>query len=484
MTNDLRERIAKTLVQYAGPEHAELRALIVDLSDEQARYDRLMDEHNARLAELERMVAGLQRAGKRQAAPFSPGLPKANPKKAGRKAGPDYGPKAHRAVPARAPDRQIHAALPTCCPDCGGEIDESGESTQVIEDIQITTVITEVIVATGHCRDCHRRVQGRHPEQVSDAVGAASSQVGPFAQALIAILGKDCGASHGKIARVLRVLGISITTGGVSSILARLATKADPTYEAIKVVVNASPTVAPDETGWKVGGWPAWLWVFATASATAYSVDHKRSYDAATKVLSADYAGVITRDGWAPYRKFAHATHQTCLAHLLRRATGLIETKARGYSTVPTILKEILTDALALRDARDDGEIALADLEVAVVDLEARFEALLARRGHTEQNRRLLKHLRNESGALFSFLRHDGVDATNYRAEQGVRPAVVNRKVWGGNRTDAGARTHERLMSLLRTAAQQKADALEILVELIRSPVPMVAALNLAPRAP
>ena len=27
------------------------------------------------------------------------------------------------------------------------------------------------------------------------------------------------------------------------------------------------------------------------------------------------YGGVVVRDGWAPYRKFPHATHQTCLAH-------------------------------------------------------------------------------------------------------------------------------------------------------------------------
>ncbi len=42
-----------------------------------------------------------------------------------------------------------------------------------------------------------------------------------------------------------------------------------------------------------------------------------------------------------------------------------------------------------------------------------------------------------------------------------------------------GARTHERLVSVLRTTAQQGGDAMAILGELIRSPVPMVARLNL-----
>lgn len=35
-------------------------------------------------------------------------------------------------------------------------------------------------------------------------------------------------------------------------------------------------------------------------------------------MLGEGYAGVLERDGWAPYRGFAHARHQTCLAHLLR----------------------------------------------------------------------------------------------------------------------------------------------------------------------
>jgi transposase len=110
---------------------------------------------------------------------------------------------------------------------------------------------------------------------------------------------------------------------------------------------------------------------------------------------------------------------------------------------------------------------------------------LRARRGHTEENRRLLKHLRKEAPALLTFLRHEGVDATNWRAEQGVRPGVVNRKVWGGSRTDNGARTHERLVSLLRTAAQQGEDALAILADLVRSPAPTVAPLaGLAPQGP
>lgn len=488
MTSDREERIARALAEYTGPEHAALRMLIVELAADAGELDRrdaLIATLTTRLGLLEGAVEGLRRAGKRQSAPFSKKLPKANPKTSGRKPGEDYGPKAHRAVPTRVPDRELAAPLPESCPHCGGGLEAHGEATQWIEDICVTTVVTKVVVAKGRCACCGKAVQGRHPDQVSGALGAAGSQLGATTQGLIAILAKECGLSHAKVSRVLAQLGISVTTGGVSGVLARLGAKSGPTYEALKAEVNAAPTVSPDETGWRIGGWPGWLWVFATERATVYLVDHHRDFDAAKKVLDPKYSGVISRDGWAPYRKYTKATHQSCLAHLLRRASGLIEAKVRGHSTVPVILKGILLDALALRACRDAGDIAGAELEEAIVGLEVRVKTLLARRAHTEENRKLLKHLGIEADALFTFLRHKGVDATNYRAEQAIRPGVVNRKVWGGSRTDNGARTHERLVSVLRTTAQQGADAMAILGELIRSPVPIVAPLALsAPRAP
>lgn len=476
------------LAEYTGPEHAALRMLIVELAadaEDIERHDAMIATLTSRLALMEAAVEEGRRAGKRQAAPFSKRAPKANPSKSGRKPGEDYGPKSHRAVPTELPDRELHAELPGCCPHCGGEIDADGVGTQLIEDLRVTTVVTKVVVAKGRCRHCKRRIQGRHPDQVSGALGAAGSQLGPITQGFIAILAKDCGLSHGKVARVLSTLGMSVSAGGVSQVLARLAAKTDPTYEALKKAVNESPTVAADETGWRIGGWPGWLWVFATEAATVYLVDHARSFDAATKVLDPDYPGVIERDGWAPYRRYTKASPQSCLAHLLRRCSGLIEIKARGHSTVPTMLKAILSEALELRDRRDAGEISPDQMEPAVAGLEARVAALLARRGHTQENRKLLKHLANETPGLFTFLTHHGVQATNWRAEQALRPGVVNRKVWGGSRTDNGGRTHERLVTLLRTSAQQGADVMAILGELIRSPVPMLATLPiLAPRAP
>src|ERR1035437_5496973 len=78
------------------------------------RRDRRIAELEQRIIKLEEQVAILARAAKRQAAPFSKGPPKANPKRPGRKAGDDYGVKAFRAVPPTV-DEAYEAPLPEHC---------------------------------------------------------------------------------------------------------------------------------------------------------------------------------------------------------------------------------------------------------------------------------------------------------------------------------------------------------------------------------
>jgi len=43
------------------------------------------------------------------------------------------------------------------------------------------------------------------------------------------------------------------------------------------------------------------------------------------------------------------------------------------------------------------------------------------------------------------------VEPSNWEAEQAIRPVVVNRRVWGGNRTWVGARAEEALLTVLQS---------------------------------
>ena len=128
----------------------------------------------------------------------------------------------------------------------------------------------------------------------------------------------------------------------------------------------------------------------------------------------------------------------------------------------------MLLDALGARDlGARRRKAVVADL-IDRIDRIDRIEILAAQDHPYDANRKLVAHLHNERHALFTFLTHPGVPATNWPAEQGVRPAVLNRKVWGGNRAWRGAATQGRMMSVLRTAAQQGIDAIDWLTQFAR----------------
>jgi transposase len=451
----------------------------------EAERERLRVENQRLRAERERLqqsnqrlrgeVEALRRAAKRQAAPFSKGDPTPNPKRAGRRPGAAYGTRAHRRPPEHV-DQVVAVGLPACCPGCGGELALERVATQHVEELPPTRpLVLRYEIQVGRCRVCGRRVQPRHPAQSSDALGAAGTQLGPRAVALAAWLSKGLGLPAGKIARLFAQLGLRITAGGVTQAVARVARACQPTYQTLAEGVRASPVVAPDEIGWRVGGIRAWLWAFVGAQVTVYRIAQGRGYQDAAAVLGEGYAGVLERDGWAPYRRFGNATHQTCLAHLLRRCRELLSDAVAGQAKTPHAVRRVLEHALALREAHNAGTLDAATLAAEAERLGAQIDKLVAGATRYPPNRRLLDHLARERKHLFTFLRIPGVEATNWRAEHAIRPAVVCRKVWGGNRTWAGATTWQTLASVLRTASQQGRDPIELLTRLLQVPVPIVA---------
>jgi transposase len=298
----------------------------------------------------------------------------------------------------------------------------------------------EFRIHVGRCGCCRRRVQGRHPRQTSNAIGGAASQLGPRALALATLLNKGLGLPYGKSATVLeQAFGLRVSRGGLCQAIARAAEKTESTYQALVEQVRGSPSVTPDETGWKVGGQLWWMWVFSTPQVAVYAIQLGRGFEQAARVLGADFAGFLVRDGWAIYRRFLHALYQSCLAHLLRRCREMILVAGKREAEFPRGIQALLQQTLQLRHRRQQKQISDHGVAVARGQLEAKLDRSLQRCYRSPRNRRLANHLLRERDALFTFLNCPGLEATNWRAEQAIRPMVVARKVWGGNRTPRSA---------------------------------------------
>jgi transposase len=267
---------------------------------------------------------------------------------------------------------------------------------------------------------------------------------------------------------------LSIARGTSARSIQRTAERCEPAYEQIRQDIRGAPEVAPDESGWRVGGRLAWLHAFASERATCYEIDPTRSHLPAEKLLGLDWSGTLVHDGWSVYDRFTRAAHQQCLAHLERRCHELLETAVRGAVRFPRAVLEMLERAYALRRAWRGHRLSGDALAEQGLLLSCELEHLASGRFTDESNRRLAGHLLKHSLSWFWFLIDPKIAATNYRAEQAIRPAVVNRKVWGGNRTWQGASAQGILMSVIRTAEQRAANAFEFLQNALCRPTPQI----------
>jgi len=394
---------------------------------------------------LSSKVEALEQRAARQAGPFriADKHRSTAPKKPGR---PPGHPGVHRSIPDHV-DQEIVVPLKHC-PQCGHAVQQPRPVVQYIEELPVRRPhVIKLITHEADCPHCQQAVRSTHPLQVSLAEGAARVQLGPAALGLAAELNKKHGLTMRRTCAVLKqVFGLSLSPGGLSQALGRLAQKLGPAYENLLARLRDGPYVHSDETSWWVGGPGYWLWVFANQDSTVYRVAQGRGRNIVVEHLGPDYAGVLISDCLAVYDD-VNARQQKCYSHHLKAVSQAQEQAPSAYLEE---LRALLKAALALKGAALDAA-ALAQHRRA---LEQKAEELLSvpRPGLEEKVRRRLYKQRDH---LFTFLDHPQVEATNNLAERQLRPAVIARKLSCGNKTSRGARTWEILASLAATCAQR-----------------------------
>ena len=429
----------------------------------------------ARVRELEQKLEEALRQGKRQAAPFRKvGGPKIHPKPPGRKSGESHGHHAHRTAPR--PDEvteTIDVPLPERCEQCHSRdiTPRHDQEQQYQTEIPRTPIIRRFDIHLGTCQGCGRTVRGRHALQTSSVVGSAGHQLGADAHAALTVLNKEMGLSHGKVAAVFKQLfGITIARSTSARSQERTALVCQGAYQQIRQTLHDSQHSNNDETGWRVGGVMAWMHVFVARGATCYVVDPTRSAQPALALFGRAYTGTMCHDGWPTYEVFLQAFHQQCVTHILHRCKELRESLSWRASQLARQASALFKASLQWRD--EHPQATVLERQEIVWDYVQQLGELSdgrIRYRHPE-NRKLAKFLWNHLTAWFRFLLDPLASASNAAAEQAVRPAAVNRKVWGGNRTWAGAERQGVLLSVLRTLWQRSADTIDFLAHTRCSP--------------
>jgi transposase len=449
----------------------ELQAEIERLRLLLAERDRLLDQLQQTNRDLQQRLEAAERTAKRQAAPFSRGMPNPNPKRPGRKPGDQHGAHSHRPPPPPAQVDECHdAPLPGRCSDCGDVIVESHVDVQYQTEIPRTPIIRQIDIHCGNCRGCGKAYRGRHPFQTSDATGAAQSQLGPDAQAAIVDLNKRAGMSYGKIASTFdKFFGIRVSRGACAQIVLRAGRRLQPIYADILAHLKASDHLTPDESGWRIGGHTAWIhaWVSGDGT-TGFAVDPRRGAEVLAEIIGFDWSGKMTHDGCPSYDRFMQAGHQQCVDHGLRRARALAEKQNSDAKYFPQQVIALFEGALAVRDQFLAGKIDQTALAQAYDDYVTALLDLTETPRLNPLNETFAAHLYHHGDQWFTFLTDPTIPATNHRGEQALKVPIVNRKVWGGNRTDAGAEAQEAISSVLQTCKNKAIDAFAFIGDAFR----------------
>jgi transposase len=447
-------------------------------------------KRDGRIADLEQEIQRLrqlvdasQRESQRQAHPFRCERSTNHPKRPGRRKG-------HKAdLRATPTPEQINRIIDVPieqCPMCQVPLYEQGVVVQYQTDLPpIVPIITQFNIETGTCPCCRQYWQGRHPQQTSDAIGAAGNTLGPVVLTMAAEMKHRLGVSYRKICDFLETYcHLKACPGAFIRAEQRLAELAKPTYELLLEALRQSNVVHADETGWRIGRLSAWLWVFSSKSTTIYAIRQSRAHDVPQEILGPNFDGYLIVDGLKSYDVLDVAKGR-CNGHLLRRCKTLRDVVAGREQKHIAALSDLLKEAIDLAQRREELSADGYARRVQEIEnrLDAWLEANLRKHSLSPELDRLDAHVRAHRGEWLVFLHDPAVPPTNNHAEQMLRPSVITRKLGGCNKNLLGALVHSILSSLMVTCHRQGKRFLDLASKLWQSNEPQAIPLDTVPSA-
>src|SRR4051794_9349268 len=456
------------------PALKELAPLLSELTALRARVEELLAENAALKAQIDRLA----RDAKRQAAPFSKGQRKAQPKRPGRK--PGRGRFTFRTLPT--PDQWTEPPIEVRLPDpagscCGEPLQEHRVDLAAITDLppQPRPVVQPYRVWVYRCPACETTVRAPHPDLAPDQFGATAHRMGPRVMAAAHATHYGLGVPVRKVPAVLRLYaGVQLTQSAITQDASRRASGPIGTrYQALRDGIPKADVVYTDDTGWRVGGERAHLMIFETDTATVFQVRDRHRNEEVREVIGDDYAGGLVTDRGKSYdaREVEGVKQQKCISHALRSINEVLETKRGRAHHFGARLKKLLKEGLELWHEYHDHRGQLTRFERrARSPQEAVTRHLKPRRLVDADNQRLLDEFgrHHTRGNLLRFLDDPRVEPTNNISERGSRFAVIQRKVSQCSKTAGGAEAFAAFASVIKTAMRQGLDVVEWLSALFR----------------
>lgn len=356
-----------------------------------------------------------------------------------------------RHIPERIDEVKEHKL--DSCPICGDPVSETQEVRErVVENIEEPkTKNTKHIIHRCYCKKCNKIVEPEITEVFPNA------RFGLRLMMLILILKLDSRIPSNKIVSLLETIyGLKVSDGEIYGILRQLKEAFGNYYEELVIKIREALVKNIDETSWRINGKNYWLWIFINKEVALYVVRKRRSSKIPIEILKNQKGKTIVEDRFSAYNELARVSgceQQICWTHLLRNSKDLAE----HYPEAKYIHKRMKYIYRKAKSGENKEKL------LSWIDL------ITSRNYKSTEVYKFIKSVcRKHRENLFRFVDNPEIDSTNNRAEQGIRHAVVIRKISGGSRSVEGAEITANLISVLQTAKIQSENPFNFMMDLLQ----------------
>ena len=340
--------------------------------------------------------------------------------------------------PAQA-DRVEEVKLDCCCPQCNGSnFQQLKRRERTVVDYEIKKVNIVYQLERKRCNACGTVVQAKAP-------GVLPKNL--FSNNLLAHVATEHYVNGIRLGHLQRQTGINV--GSLIKAMHQLNRILKDVPDQLIEQYRQAPVKHADETGWRNDGNNGYGWLFGTTDIAIFRFRASRSSKVAEEVFgSKSLPGVLVVDRYNGYNK-APCKIQYCYAHLLRTVQDLKkefpdqdEVTAFVERAAPLLAKAMSLRSLPISDDEFYRRAAKTKQEIIkIMNSEANHFGI--------QNIQTI--FGENSHRLYHWANNRDVPADNNFAERELRPLVMARKVSFGSHSDAGAKTREILMTVLKT---------------------------------
>lgn len=350
------------------------------------------------------------------------------------------------------------------CRNCGGSLSDSDfvlqSKRQVVDIPPVKPVYHEYRQYSCSCPHCREKHLTDFPPNIS-----APIQYGNSIQSLVSYMSVYQYVPYARLAEMFsQVYNIPLCQGSIMNILIKAASKAEVVYDKIKEELAEAKIIGSDETGAKVNGDKAWIWVWQNPLNTYLVASKSRGYKTINNEWKDGFPiATLISDRLSAQLKTPALLHQVCLAHLLREIIFIEEVENHPFTHD---FKELLIKIFEFKK-NQKSNYSVASLETS--SYEEKINELLAiciSKKDYPKTTTFQKSMIRVRNYILPCLYDKEIPPDNNGSERAVRNVKVKQKISGQFKTGQGPFCI--LRSVIDTLKKRKCNILSVFNEIMR----------------